>query len=154
MEVMAVIYLAPFSDCSWSGWANKGHSCRFFMTCFGERRGGQIDCVCQQMQLGEKEKPLEGLCNLKVQDKWCSCFFFFKEQENGEWNSIKGKLKKNCLKVKLFSPSRQLGREMSKTEQRKAGSSSERKQRPISENILHHQIIWSALSLGVGENVV
>lgn len=108
----------------------------------GGKRGNegkkQIDCVSTNAAGKEKKKPLEGPCNLK--SKINDVPMLKKKKWRLEFN--KGELKRKLLKTEsLFSASRQLTREMSKTDHRKRVSGQERKQKPILENILHQGII-------------
>lgn len=109
----------------------------------GGKRGNegkkQIDCVSTNAAGKEKKKPLEGPCNLKSK---INDVPMLKKKKKWRLEFNKGELKRKLLKTEsLFSASRQLTREMSKTDHRKRVSGQERKQKPILENILHQGII-------------
>lgn len=109
----------------------------------GGKRGNegkkQIDCVSTNAAGKEKKKPLEGPCNLKSK---INDVPMLKKKKKWRLEFNKGELKRKLLKTEsLFSASRQLTREMSKTDHRKRLSGQERKQKPILENILHQGII-------------
>lgn len=109
----------------------------------GGKRGNegkkQIDCVSTNAAGREKKKPLEGPCNLKSK---INDVPMLKKKKKWRLEFNKGGLKRKLLKTEsLFSASRQLTREMSKTDHRKRVSGQERKQKPILENILRQRII-------------
>lgn len=110
----------------------------------GGKRGNegkkQIDCVSTNAAGKEKKKPLEGPCNLK--SKINDVPMLKKKKKKWRLGFNKGSLKRKLLKTEsLFSASRQLTREMSKTDHRRRVSGQARRQKPTLENILRQRII-------------
>lgn len=101
-----------------------------------------------------KKKPLEGLCNLK--SKINDVPIFFKKKERKWWFKFNKREpeKRELLKTKAFLPFQTAYKRNEQNLTQIGGELQERKQRPILENILHYQIIWSALSPGAGENTI